>query len=554
MKPQKKHAASKADPASFKLKTCQKVEKGKPREKDAGKGKKTALGAVAAVGIGAERTGDADTEQSSDNSKSVVNAHLFLPEDLINPPLLAERILEHENPVSRFLRDQISTERWQVLIDPNRTPKVNFPAVLAEELNKVVTGAYIYSAERFDGVKLSIATQFLIGKSRSETVNPSQELLNRLLIEDSYPGMFRGWWMTYPNKSLWGYIPTNELGRPVYEPEDESFRETDAILEKCLPADGLQEKLRATSEVMIHLDKWNASPGGSDEWGPAVDPATGFTTLNYHALRRAARDAGTKFSVLLPRAMDALLEVIRQGNGDQAARAVSIMLDTITGALRQIKSMTRDTEKQTLFVTEARLRMEFPSLLSIFQFENSKANELVLDTLKLGHDLPFKIDPRKPYTPFNFLAMNIVLWIDRDRKLENSIYRELVPDLGDFRKHNEQAWKTAIAFHMDYFMSHGQRWKKVIPRIISRLPSDPEVTFEIPDDPEIKDGLAPDERFRENQKQRLSFYGAPFGDLTQRPEFSRALDEKKDTNVKTPEELYNRVKHKVITAALSLFR
>jgi len=186
----------------------------------------------------------------------------------------------------------------------------------------------------------------------------------------------------------------------------------------------------------------------------------------------------------------------------------------------------------------------------------------VMKALGLGAELPFAIDPRRPATTYTWLAMRIVeqinyerrhLWANSHWPEDISVYRKVVPDLDkkDFVRRHASDWQKVIAFHLDFFQAPRKRQERI--------------AFEF--------GLEEEWKKRDAYHRSLvSEVRDPEGNLiqwsrpgwmlqlgtsaliTEIPEFQRLLKSGSDSNVKKASDLYGRVKHKVIDAALGLMK
>lgn len=97
--------------------------------------------------------------------------------------------LRGSDPVSQYLWEQFPLQARKVLQDPESSLS-QCAQVLRDSLNKILkNGTCIYDNERFSGIALSEGTKILLSKM------PTGEglvRLNRLLIEDAYPGEIAG--------------------------------------------------------------------------------------------------------------------------------------------------------------------------------------------------------------------------------------------------------------------------------------------------------------------------------------------------------------------------
>jgi hypothetical protein len=320
----------------------------------------------------------------------------------------------------------------------------------------------------------------------------------------------------------------------------------DSLREVCLnheDLDAIQNKLSGTASVLKDLDRWdNRAPDPAYEIA-VVDAATGAETIEHRAWSSVAMDSRTALNRLLRMTLDALLDVFEHSGGDETRFLFGSFTDDLLMALNAIKRLATDKKKRLLVQDEARKRVEFPFLISIFKKENTDYSNFVLKRLQLGAGLPFVIDPRKPYTDYTLLGMQIVQWIDSQRlhfwkkndwRTSDSVYRKIDPNLDEkeFRQGNRTAWEKVIAFHLDYFQAPKERRKKTASEC--RL----------------------DAEYEQREADRSRMFGidsfSPFGEIAKMRAFRTILESGRDSNVKSESELYNRVKHKVLTATLGL--
>ena len=327
---------------------------------------------------------------------------------------------------------------------------------------------------------------------------------------------------------------------------EEIYKTWDTIRERYAFGENLsviRRKIGAMGDVLKSLDAWDACPGRLDDRGAAVDPVTGFRTKTYAAWRMAGGEAESHLGSILESVLNVLVDVIKQGNGEQAARALRLLIDRLLFVLNEIKRLSKNDWKRELFKKDAQGRLEYPSLLSRFTKENLGAEKFVSEELHLGVRLPFNIDPRKPYTPQCILAMKIVMWIDTERSWRDSPYLKVAPNLGDFCTANTNAWENVIAFHLDYFQSPGEkRWREYVS----------EFQLEDNQEPDEGDDLLPEERFRRGALLHVNRNCGPVGDITESPELKSILDGCSKRRTESEAKRYNILKYKVIDAVRGL--
>lgn len=248
-----------------------------------------------------------------------------------------------------------------------------------------------------------------------------------------------------------------------------------------------------------------------------------------------SKEALDAIAFILRRSIESIFSVIESSDGETGRYAAGLMTDELVGAIEQLHRLAAPYRRVTRDV--ARRRIDFPSLISLSRKVANDREDLVRRQLGLGTKLPFRIDPRTTYTPCTRLAMEIVTFIDSDRHRKGSIYRILVPDLHEKEFSNKHAttWDRVIGFHLDFFQSPtARRAKFAKQQDSSRLQDAMEARLS-----------------SENQRHfRRSSRLGPFGEITAMLEFRYRRGKK--VKMKTPGEFYNRVKHKVIEAALAL--
>jgi H+/gluconate symporter-like permease len=112
----------------------------------------------------------------------------FEVSDFKDPARLAAKISGADDPVSQFLRAQVSEETRQSLAANTMAQSVPLQNALAGELNTVLKAGPIYQPERFAGVPLRESTRRRLQQSHQ---GDNISRLNRSLIEDAYPQELR---------------------------------------------------------------------------------------------------------------------------------------------------------------------------------------------------------------------------------------------------------------------------------------------------------------------------------------------------------------------------
>jgi hypothetical protein len=252
-------------------------------------------------------------------------------------------------------------------------------------------------------------------------------------------------------------------------------------------------------------------------------------------ITKNTKKALDSIDLILEKAVDSIFDVLESTTGREARYAAQLLVDRLT----------RATEKLLLYAKRPshpairRIAMErvgFPSVISLSRKITNDYEDSVRN-LSLGRRLPFRVDPRTTYTPYTRLAMQIVSFINVNRRRKDSIYRKFIPDLHekDFVQKHSRVWDKVIGFHLDAFQSPRSRRMKLA-----------EQHFGTPVRDVLESRLSAEEKRNYVRSSDLN----PFGAITAMLEF-RYRDGKKVT-IKREGEFYNRVKHKVIDAALAL--
>jgi hypothetical protein len=103
------------------------------------------------------------------------------PHEIVNKNALAAKLQAAADPVSAFVKAQLSEDTRNLLTNPAHP---DFLDKLLTDLNALIAGPSIYSLARFTNVTLSLETQILDPAGTSDA-RPAR--LNRLLLEDAYP-------------------------------------------------------------------------------------------------------------------------------------------------------------------------------------------------------------------------------------------------------------------------------------------------------------------------------------------------------------------------------
>ena len=115
---------------------------------------------------------------------------LVLPTDFANFEGFLDKVRKNDDNASRFLNSQWSDET-RALLATNAVSPTHLAAVQAsvvQDLNRVIEGDSIQTADRFAGTTFSWRTRRLL---KGEVEGEEVPRLNRRLLEDSYPGLIK---------------------------------------------------------------------------------------------------------------------------------------------------------------------------------------------------------------------------------------------------------------------------------------------------------------------------------------------------------------------------
>jgi hypothetical protein len=240
-------------------------------------------------------------------------------------------------------------------------------------------------------------------------------------------------------------------------------------------------------------------------------------------------------ATVLERSLRAALFVLESEDSEQQKYAARLLIDQLNSTIGRLLRLSA-APGNTGICGVANERMEFPSIVSLSRVMNNEREELILRQLKLGRSLPFRIDPRTTYTRYTLLAMQIVSFIESDRRQKDSIYRKVVPEFHKkaFSDKYYSAWNKVIGFHLDFFQSPDPRRVKITAQ---------QDNSDLRQEMEKMMSLQ-----RENHFRRSTNFG-PLGEIAEMLEFKYRDGEAVKMNAGT---LYNRVKFKVIDAAMAL--
>jgi tetratricopeptide (TPR) repeat protein len=139
-----------------------------------------------------------------------VSTSWFTGKDFTNLPALTARLHSGQDPLSRWLFQQLSKPAQELITGKSDGNQLR--AALADNLNRLLEAGPIYDPSRFAQVKLSdYLQQFIAQNPQSDT----RIRLNRLLLEAAYPDEIA--------KSLGGVYPDREIYIPSPEDSQQCF-------------------------------------------------------------------------------------------------------------------------------------------------------------------------------------------------------------------------------------------------------------------------------------------------------------------------------------------
>jgi len=112
-------------------------------------------------------------------------AQLLTLDDLKNPTSLVLKLKKTQNPLSRYIRDQLSKETRKLLkkYDGTQLPSKIFLQILIKELNQQIQKRSLYSKKRFNDVSLKDETRKL---NEQQPRGKDLVRLNRCLLEEAF--------------------------------------------------------------------------------------------------------------------------------------------------------------------------------------------------------------------------------------------------------------------------------------------------------------------------------------------------------------------------------
>jgi tetratricopeptide (TPR) repeat protein len=177
----------------------------------------------------------------------------FLTDQFLNARSLAAK-LRHggEDPLAKYIYGRLSKETQQ-LIDSN-ADEAALRSALAKDLNVIVGGENIYSAERFKDVKLPP----LIQEAAAGTMLTSNNIirLNRRMLEEAYPDAIV--------KSIGGVYPDTEIITPSLQDYQDCYSEYIYDAQRRLQHDSEHpnEPRQVKPNEGVHVEGGKISIGG----------------------------------------------------------------------------------------------------------------------------------------------------------------------------------------------------------------------------------------------------------------------------------------------------
>lgn len=145
------------------------------------------------------------------NIKSIMGPPRFGMHDLKEPVEFITAIRGGQDPVSAYIKGRLSAETKSLIDKFDASNKENVPSkelqkLLSADMNSIIFGENIFEKERFKNVKLSDKTWALIEKPDKKQIEISR--LNRMLIEEAYPGEIIKARLMTPYDFLFEYVYT----------------------------------------------------------------------------------------------------------------------------------------------------------------------------------------------------------------------------------------------------------------------------------------------------------------------------------------------------------
>lgn len=118
--------------------------------------------------------------------QTIRGSMLFDAGDLTDLDGLVQALASPPDRLTDFVQAHLSEQTIARLEYYNTAPaqRADLLAVLIPDLNRLVTGPYLYSDQLFDGIKLSDNTRSLLGH---RPTGDALQRLNRMLLEDAFP-------------------------------------------------------------------------------------------------------------------------------------------------------------------------------------------------------------------------------------------------------------------------------------------------------------------------------------------------------------------------------
>ena len=174
----------------------------------------------------------------------------FVAADIQDLPLFVVELRRRENALSVYLCDRL-TESTRQLLEAFSADAAPGPLTeaLVQEFTAIIRGSSIYDPTRFDAVKVSAQTQYLV---RAINQDRDEARLNRLLLEDAYPRCIRrrytGWHFSYVR-----YLLRTKAVLGEYQPH----RRERGIKRRSIP---VGESINNYYPAVVQLFTWQRAP------------------------------------------------------------------------------------------------------------------------------------------------------------------------------------------------------------------------------------------------------------------------------------------------------
>ena len=205
-----------------------------------------------------------DPIHNSFNSLSDNKKTLLQPADLRDARGFIIKLRNAGGPFTKYLKEQISPDLRAQLdaYDENAAPTSALQNALLEEMNRLLSGELLYTAERFAKVTLNEVTRVQIAQNLQ---GESLLQLNRALLEQAYPQELGAQKFQKVDKNNHGAVSTDFIGRNYAYPEADYQTREQIFEEHVTYQKGLMWFLGHDARVPPKIrERWN-------QWGLAKD-------------------------------------------------------------------------------------------------------------------------------------------------------------------------------------------------------------------------------------------------------------------------------------------